>query len=291
MRTIILLTAALSFNTAFGESRFEQMEVYREILKLSHIEGKKKEALDLATELQTKLDRKDDLYQKLDSLRESLGAKRSKYPLEPALAFITGTKTNIYCRNVGLVHMSAEHNDGTKSSLKLVSSNRKMNNSYSLVVGGDWVYELDTDYREPVKSEAWIDESTETSYKIREYRQREKGLFEAGNWTTSWSGSKFRNRSHTTGNAPEPLPMFMAQEYHRWGEFDLGFPIDFKVGFEDTAQGEENIEKARVVLRSERKVTKALNQYMFTDSSMQKHQYFDCFEVFVKIGIENLVTK
>ena len=184
MPATILLAVALLSNSAGAESRFDHMEVYREILKMSHIKGKKQEALGLATELQTKLDQKDKLYKELDTLREKLGEQRSKYPLEPALEFISGKKTNVYCRNVGLVHMAGEHNDGTKSSLKLITSNRRMNDTYSLIGGGDWVYELDTDYREPERSESWIDESRENSYRIREFRQREKGFYDAGRWKT-----------------------------------------------------------------------------------------------------------
>ena len=98
-----------------------------------------------------------------------------------------------------------------------------------------------------------------------------------------WSGSKVSNRSHTTGKTQEPLPMFMAQEYHRWGEFDLGFTIQFQVGYEDISKGAENIGGNRASLRSSRKVTRALPLYSYTDAVGNVYRYEDCFEVVLNI--------
>ncbi|MCB0414285.1 MAG: hypothetical protein KDD50_08130 [Bdellovibrionales bacterium] len=287
MKRFITFVAVIFSLSAFAGNRFDQMETYREIQRLMKVQGKKRPALNLAKGLLAQLDQEDELYKEVSELIGFLGDGNPNFPLEKAIKYATGTKEEIYCKGVGLVHLEGKHNDGTKSSLKLISSNRDLGDTYSFVKGGDWVYELDTGYREPVTSESWLDQSTANSYQVREFRRRTEGN-DKGTWKASWQGNSSSTSYSTSGETLEPLPMYMANDYHLWGAYDLGFKINFKVGEKDKIYNREGGSTKAIILKTDREVTKHLDQFNYKDAKGNNHKFSDCFKVHLKIELDKL---
>lgn len=275
-------------NVGFTGNRFDQMEAYREIQRHEKIEGQKRPALELANNLMAQLDQNDELYKDVAKLAGGMGNGNPHFPLEKAIKFATGKKEEIYCKGIGLVHLKANHNDGTVSTVKLISSNRDLGGTYNLVRKGDWIYELDTAYREPMNSESWLDEATANSYKMREFRRREKGNFDDGRWNISWGKQDYNGSSQTHGETPEPLPIYMANDYHLWGAYDLGFKIDFKVGSKDKISGRETGAQKDIILTTDREVVEKLSQFDYLDAKGNTHKYSDCFKVQSTVQLDKL---
>lgn len=286
--TITTLVIALSAQAA---NRFEQMETYREVQRLMKIQNQKDSALSLAKNLLAQLDRNDDLHREVSELVGSLGDGNPEFPLDKAIKFVEGSKDEVYCKNVGLVFLEGKHNDGTVSTVKLISSNRDLGGTYSLIKSGDWIYELDTGYRKPTTSESWLDQSTTTSYQIQEFRRREGGESDKGTWKAHWQGSKSSHSFHTSGETPEPLPIFLANDYHLWGAYDLGFKIDFKIGYKDKISGRETGSTKAIELITEREVTEHLPSFSYKDAKGEPHSFSDCFKVHANVKIDKLVAE
>ena len=287
MKWFITLTAVIISISAFAGNRYDQMETYREIQRLMKIQGQKQPALNLAKSLLAQLDQDDELYKDVSELVGFLGDGNPNFPLEKAIKFATGTKDEIYCKGVGLVHIEGKHNDGTTSTLKLISSNRDLGGTYSFVKSGDWVYELDTEYREPMTSESWLDQSSSNSYQIREFRRRQNGN-DTGKWKASWQGTSTSTSYSTRGETPEPLPMHMANDYHLWGAYDLGFKINFKVGYKDKVHNREGGSTKVIILTTDREVVEQLPKFDYRDAKGDYHEYADCFKVHLKINLDKL---
>lgn len=287
MKWFITLTVLVISLSTLAGNRFDQMETYREIQRLMKIQGQKKPALQLAKSLLAQIDQNDELYKEVSELIGFLADGNPNFPLEKAIKFATGTKDEIYCKGAGLVYMEGKHNDGTTSTLKLISSNRDLGGTYSLVKGGDWVYELDTEYREPITSESWLDQSSSNSYQIREFRRRINGN-DTGKWSAEWHGTNVSHSYSTRGESPEPLPMYMANDYHLWGAYDLGFRIDFKVGYKDKVHGRESGSTKAIILKTDREVTERLPKFDYRDAKGKYHEYADCFKVRLKVELDSL---
>lgn len=288
MFKLLLLKCSIFLALAANANQLDQMKTYNEIQKLINVQGDKNTALDLSKKLLAQLNKEDKLYNEVSDLIVYLKDGNPNFPLEKAIKFATGTKDEIYCKGIGLVYMIAKHNDGTTSELKLISSNRKFSNDYSIIKSGDWIYELDTGYRDPAKSESWIETSTENSFKLKELRRRNKGEIDEGTWTADWSSGKTEFHYHTKGDTPEPLPIYMANDYHLWGGYDLGYKIKFKVGSKDQLNGHEQGAPKRILLKTDREVTEKLEHYEFKDATGTNHKHADCFKVRYDIKLDKL---
>ncbi len=269
-------------------NRFDQMETFREVQTLTHIAGQKKQALQLGDKLLTQLDKSDPLFQPLNELTNSLNDGNPTYPLDKAVKFATGTKVEIYCRGQGLVHLIGNHNDGTKTEVKLIASNRKMGQEFAYITGGDWLYEMFTGYRTLTRSESWLDTSTSSSYSIQEFRKRAGGEFDEGKGTAQWQNGHVQNSYHTKGETHEPLPLYMANDFHLWGSYDLGFKIQFKLGYKDEMQARERGSTKVIVLKTKREVIEKLESYDFTDSERKTHLFQNCYKVKSNIDLDKL---
>jgi hypothetical protein len=283
---IIIFLAVTS--TALAGNRFDQMEAYREIQRLMLIEGQNRPALELAMQLLEQLDQKDDLYKEVKEIMRQLGDGNPQFPLDKAIKFATGRKDEIFCKNIGLVFLEARHNDGTVSTVRLINSNRELGGTYSLIENGSWVYELDTEYREPIRSESWLDEATDHSYKMKEVRNRGEGRIDHGKWTRSWNKNGDSGSYSTRGETPEPLPMHLANDYPLWGTYDMGFKIQFSVGFKDKVSDRQTGAPKAILLKTEREVVAKLLKFAYTDAKGNNHEYPDCFKVRSIIQLDRL---
>ncbi|EQC51839.1 hypothetical protein [Bacteriovorax sp. DB6_IX] len=229
----------------------------------------------------------EDIYK---SYLEYNGMKASD-DLEKAIKFATGRKESTYCKGVGLVHSKLFHNDNTESTLILGNGNRSFldKDTYSVMNEGRWTYQVDTGYREPVKSEVWINSSSENHYDIQELRQRENGR-DKGKYTAKWRDGSMSSSTSSNGSPKEPIPMFLGMDLHRWGNSDLGYRINFKVGESDkTNSGEGTFGHGRILLSGERTVKKHFEKYSVKDFDNKERNYSDCFLVETKVkfaGIE-----
>jgi len=295
---LVLIAACASSNasttatTATAETRFEQMEKFREIQRLEHVEGDRDRALDSAQRLLSQVPRQDPLYIDLQTVIARLDKADSKNRLQAAINYVTGKKSEIYCRNVGLVEITGEHNDGAKSRLILVRGSRNMNQTYSRMTAGDWSYELSNDYRKPMNSDLFAT-GTAQSYKISEIRELPNSRFDKGIYRASWSGtnagSNVWNSYATNGETLEPAPMYMATDYHLWGNVDAGFLIDFKVGSESRGSSREPSGSLKeIVLNSTRTVSDHLPTHRYTDSKGKSHEFNDCYRVRYTITLKEL---
>ncbi len=275
-------------SAAMAGNQFDHMEAFREIQRLIKVEDQKKPALELAKQLQEQLDKDDDLYKDVSLLVTQLGKGNPNFPLDKAIKFATGQKDEIFCKNVGLVFQEGRHNDGTISTLKLISSNRDLGGTYSQIKSGDWIYEFDSEYRDPVNSESWLDESTDHSYKMREFRRKENGRFDDGKWSVSWYGTGYSSSTSTHGESFEPLPMYMANDYAMWGTYDMGFKIKFEVGYKDQVKDRQNGSSKIIVLATDREVIEKLPKYSYQDAAGGFHEYPDCFKVRSDIKLDKL---
>lgn len=287
MKNVLILVALIVGFQLKAESEFNKNEAYLEIQRLMNVQGDKQAALDLAKTLFNKLDKKDRLYPEIENLIGYLGDGNPTFPLDKAVKFVTGKKEEVYCKGAGLVHMQGFHNDGTKSELRLISHSRKMD-SYAVMNKGDWIYELDTDYREPIKSDSWLQESTNSSFKMKEFRRLKNEKFEEGVWTSKWDKKSDSLSYQTNGDTPEPIPMFLANDYHLWGSPDLGYKINFKVGATDKIASHEQGPPKTIYMKGVRTVEKKLDNYDYKESNGTSHSYKDCFLVVSKIELDHL---
>lgn len=288
MFKILFLKLSLLSALVANANDLDKMKTYNEIQRLINVQGDKNTALDLAKKLRSQMSKEDKLYSEIDSLIIYLKDGNPNYPLEKAIQFATGTKDEIYCKGVGLVYLIANHNDGTTSELKLISSSRKFINDYSIVKTGDWVYELDTGYRDPVKSDSWLESSTESSFKFSELRKRTKNEVDKGTWQASWAAKDKKYNYHTSGDTPEPLPIYMANDFHLWGSYDLGFKIKFKVGSKDQLSGFESGAPKDIILKTNREVTEKLAHFEYKDAAGVSYKHADCFKVKNDIQLDKL---
>lgn len=278
LKTLAALAAYFTLSSAAANTRFEQMETFREIQTLVHVENERNAALELARQLLTTLEQNDELYGQVSNLLEA-EEKRDRFPLEKAVKFATGKKEEIYCKDQGLVHLIAFHNDGTESTVKLVQSNREMGGTYNHLKSGDWVYEFDTGYRDPVLSQSWVEKSSEQSYIIRELRENDEGQIDKGRWEAEWSEDGRGRSFSTSGKSLEPLPWYLGNDYHLWGSWDLGFKLEFKVGYRDEMRSKVSSTKKRFFLKTDRLVSEYLENFGFHDSKKIFYSFEDCYKV------------
>lgn len=285
----LLGVCACSFLTleAGAHEKIDNMMMLYDLQKYIHVEDNVVKARKTASELVSRISDKSELHAILTPLVQKIGAI-SKEPDE-SIRFATGTKDEIYCKDVGLVHLLARHNNGTTSEVRIISSNRKLSGGYSIPISGDWVYEFNSSYRESIRSESWMVKSTPNSYEITEVRQNKNGDFDEGHWMAEWNKEGPATlKAKTKGEMEEPVPMYMANAYHNWGTYDMGFKINFKVGYKDTIFGKCNGLVNTIWQKTRRSVGERLEQISYSDSSGKKHTYNDCFKVHSVIELDKL---
>lgn len=212
--------------------------------------------------------------------------------LEKAIKFATGRKEETYCKDIGLVFSKGFHNDGTISRLFLGEGKRTLGkHSYSVMNEGRWTYLLDTEFREPIKSEVWINSADKNHYDIQELRNTPKGK-DKGKWTAKWKEGSFSTSFHSKGSVKEPIPMYMAMDYQAWGTPDLGYRINFKVGdSQKTNSNESTFGHGRLLLTGERTVKKKLKFYTTKDFDQKVRKYNDCYLVETNIKFAGIEQK
>jgi hypothetical protein len=213
--------------------------------------------------------------------------------IQKAIDFLTGSKQEIYCKNVGLVEIKGKHNDGTKSHLVLLNSNRVINDSYANIKDGNWVYELSSDYRSAAISDSWVISSADHSYLMKERREQlDSKNPDTGRYEASWraDGSKHSNSFSTHGEVFEPYPMYMANDYHVWGgNVSLGRMIEFKVGSKkEISKISQRGFGLEILLKSKQTVSKKLPTVSVESSNGRIANYQDCFQVDYEIQFDRL---
>ncbi|MGE3680096.1 MAG: AgmX/PglI C-terminal domain-containing protein [Bdellovibrionales bacterium] len=275
---VSLTAAAVMFVTVASTSRarassLEKMDTFREALRRKHVAGLKEGPPS------------DERSRPSDDMSRALG-------------FATGKKTEIYCRGEGLVGLETRHNDGSWARVVLVSSNREMRRrSYNMMAKGDWVYELSSTFRKPMQSQLWIVASTKNSYNIKENRNHPNGKSDTGSFQASWSDHRDDESFNSQGGdipegfaatperTHEPLPWYMALDYHLWGNSDLGYRISFDTGFTDSRDLRIRSMTKDFTIRSSRRVGERLPTYETKDSGGAAVSYNDCYPVNYEIAL------
>ena len=284
---MVICASSLFIIEAKAQENLDDMLMLYELQRYIYVENNIIKARKVASELISRVANTNEIHKIITPLIQKISAV-SKEPDE-SIHYATGVKDEIYCKNVGLVYLQAQHNNETTSEVHLINSNRELNGSYSIVLSGDWVYELITSYRKPIRSESWIVKGTPKSYSISEVRQNKNGDFDEGIWKTSWdSDGAYSLETKLKGETEEPTPMHMANSYNNWGTYDMGFKIHFKVGYKDSISGRCNGLISTIQQKTQRSVDEWLNQFNYTDSSGKKHTYSDCFKVHSIIELDKL---
>ena len=157
--------------------------------------------------------------------------------------------------------------------------------------GGRYKYVLTTGYRQKTESEAWINSGNANHYDLEELRIHDDGR-DTGKWSAKFSPGSMRSRYSTRGNVKEPIPMFMANDYHAWGTRDLGYQIKFKVGETDNQDAHENaFGSKRILLQTKRVVRRHTPTYTVQMRGQEPMVYKDCFIVESTIAFAGLEDK
>jgi hypothetical protein len=204
--------------------------------------------------------------------------------LTKALKFVTGSKQEVYCRDVGLVKLKAFHNDFTTTDLTLKDNHRQKVQNYADVMDGSWTYELKTGYRPASKSDLWIVSASERSFRQKERRDHGDGATpDMGDYTANWDelGKRVKSSFSTHGEQLEPFPMYLATDFHAWGGNEsLGRTIHFTVGYEDRKSDlVERVSGMSIPLTVSRKVSRHFQEYTVTSNSGLTHKYSNCMQV------------
>lgn len=185
--------------------------------------------------------------------------------------------------------MIGEHNDGSTSHLVLTRSNRKLaSGSFSQIESGDWAYELTNSFRSPSISEFWMIHGSPKSYQIKEVRNNSNAKTDTGEYSASWQGNHTTHSFSTRGDGAEPMHMYMAMEYHAWGNNDLGYRINFTQGNRSTAETSYPTSTKIIVVSSERTVGPHVSQIKVKDSQGVEHDYKNCYSVNYEIRLQQV---
>lgn len=288
-KAVIIGLMTLAVASAIGATSFDRANALKEELKLNHVDGNKEAATRLATKLAQASGTEPFIQGALQEELRGLDTPVMNKNFEQAVKFVTGTKTEFYCAGQGLVEMSGEHDDGSTSHLVLTRSNRKMvNNSYSQIEAGDWAYELTNSYRRPTLSELWLVTSSPSSYHVKESRSKSDGKSDTAEYAASWSKNHQTNSFGSQGGGPEPLPVYMAIDFHVWGNTDMGYRIKFEPGATDSRFTGVHGAAREIELNSERTVGELLLTHKVKDSQGVEREYKNCFPVRYKITLHKL---
>jgi hypothetical protein len=85
--------------------------------------------------------------------------------------------------------------------------------------------------------------------------------------------------------------MHLGNDYHLWGEYDLGFQIKFEKGYKDTISGRESGPSKALILKTKREVLKELNEFTYTDSKGKKYTHTSCYKVAAEVSLDKLVDE
>lgn len=292
IRSAIALLALFAVATAVATTSYDRVNALKQELKLHNVDGKKEEAAKLAAELAKNPANEPFVQGPLQEELAALDASVSNTSLEKALNFVTGGKTEIYCEGKGLVELKGEHNDKTTSHIVLVRSNRVLTpRSFSQVESGDFAYEFSNSYRGPSISEFVIISGSPTSYHLKEVRSKTNGKTDTGEFSANWGGKKMSNSGSSSGEVLEPIPMYMAYDFHSWGNRDLGYKLKFEPGFSDTQESTERTTTKDIVLFSERSVGEAIPEYEVKDSKGEAQKFNNCFPVKYRITYKQIIDR
>lgn len=284
MRTTAFVSFILVNSNAFALNDYDLSRSYMEVLKEKHLNGNVQNARKLAQDQLQRLPNDSEIannfaaeaYEERDGLPQLLIAK---------VKFLEGTKKEVYCKNLGLVHMEGNHQDGTKSSLRIRDyAIIGQSGDYATRTAGNWVFELTNGYRRNTPSNVVLVSGTSNSYELLEMRRHGQGEIDVGDYKFRLEGEKEKHNYHTRGEVLEPWPMYMATDFQLWGSPDLGLKLKFFPGYKDVNESTQSGNGYRIFLRSERKVGNHLATYSFVDSTGGSSSFEDCFPVETKIS-------
>ncbi len=284
---IMITISALSFST-FGENLYNLNKKYQEAIQLIHVEGKKNEGKLMLKRLMAQASPHSDLRKKIKKSYSHLVQGKNK----ESIKFAFGKKREFYCRGIGLVLLEGKHANGSKSRMVLKDGERRLSNKYSRVTDGRWIYELSNSFRKPIDSEVWVDNSSNKMIGFKEVRKRLDGGIDNGEYRCELDGTGRSSTCSfsTRGEVEEPLPMFLATDYHMWGNRFYGYNLKFKVGYSDHSGSVESTidNRKRLFLKSNRLVKKYLPELMVKDSLGVERHYNGCFQVDYDIYLDRV---
>ena len=287
-KAILIGLMTLAVATAVAATSFDRANVLKDELKLHHVDGKKDEAAQLATKLASSGNNEPFVQGALKEELRGLDSQTTTSTLDKDVKFLTGTKTETYCENQGLVEMSGEHKDGSTSHLVLTRSNRKLlPGTFSQMVSGDWAYELTDSYRRPSVSELWMVTGSPSSFHVKEVRNKPSGRADSGEFSASWTGKKMSSSFGSQGDGVEPVH-YMSLDFQLWGNTDLGYKIDFTPGDVTKDESGTTTSTKTIFIESTRTVGELLPQYKTKDSQGTEHEYKNCYPVKYQIALKRL---
>ena len=203
---------------------------------------------------------------------------------EAALRYAAGTQEQYFCRGKGLVFAAGAHDDGSWSKLVLVDGRREMiGGSYAQMGDGQWTYELANSFRPAERSQLWMTDGHPQGFTIIEVRPRDATHTDKGVWDFSWDDAHRSRGWSVNGNIVEPTRLFMAQHYHMWGGWDLGYRLKFAVGAKDELAWTFQDSSGLIEVTAAREVVEHLPAFRYQDAAGTNYDVDDCFHVTAKI--------
>ncbi|MCH1923858.1 hypothetical protein L9G74_11540 [Shewanella sp. C32] len=210
--------------------------------------------------------------------------------LNLAVAFTTGNKVETFCRGIGMVKATLNHNDGTETTLLLTGGKRVLEkDQYAIADSGRWQYQLNNRYHDNVTSEVWINQSNSKRYDIEEQRKSSQGI-EKGSWVGAKVDGHFDVSVAQKYFSKEPVGMSFAMDYQTWGTPDLGYNIDFIQGSKQTLSSAVNLwdQDKAILLNSVRTVSAAVKTVNVESADGGRYMYGDCYNVETSIHFAGL---
>ncbi len=295
MRTLVIGLAAVSAGmTLAAEESLEAWDAYREALTARNVNGDEEAAQEALRRASRQI--RDPGSELANKIKTDLMDSKNANALETLISkFLTGKKTEFYCRGVGLVEMKGEHNDGTSSHVVLKDNNRVLADDFARIQSGTWVYELSNGYRAASDSTLKVLKSDENIYIIEENRIK-KQHDDFGQYTLVHKKNKKDQMSwHNTsssndGEVLEPTPkVFLATGFHMWGNESMGLNIDFREGFKDRFEVTLERSHGKVYIGDvSLLVSEHLPEVKTTDSKGKVREYQDCFKVDIDIVLKKI---
>ena len=279
MKQTLLKTLLLTstFSSALAYNGLDAAKDYERLLHILNIGGDVERAKMMSEGLMANINVYHPLYSQVEQTYLELNGDDNERALHKAIRYATGTKKEIYCKDKGLVFLKAYHNDGTISRMFLKDETREyIGSGYAAISRGQATYEIDTEYREPILSTVETIKGTLQSYESKE--RRNNG--DVGTYSANWSGSGISYSYSSRGNVPEPIPMYMATDYHAWGNPTLGYDIEFKVHNKGERKTHESLMKGgKIYTKSFWKVRAYMPTFFVRDFSGNRINYKDCYQV------------
>ena len=260
-----------------------------EILKIDNIDHQKKTAKWRLLYLKNSLEADNPF---LPSISEIIGDYApDRGILENVKQFLSGTRSDYYCRGTGLVYSKALHNDGTKSELALISGNRTtFKNTYNKMAHGQWIYGLKNKWlKNTLASEVGIADAHRNGFYIRESQLEERDGSGIYKMSLDNSCHVVERSFHSVGSSYFPAKLHLPFEFaHLWGQLDAGYCIEFKLGFTDQLEvfHPDLTGLHKLHLKTTRVVSQHFPQFKFEFDSRQ-YEFKDCWKVQLTIESTN----